>query len=112
MTNRIERITLSEVTSAAVEAMRGQSVEACKAQVETSGTTLNLVSRMVRRYMAAERYADTKTDLVGVGVITFAQCRLAQFVNRCKARGIAFDCDNGAANAAWADNAPLPFPRG
>jgi phosphoglycolate phosphatase-like HAD superfamily hydrolase len=85
-----ERISLNDVTRAAIDAMAGQSIDHIREQVATSGTTLNVVSRMVRRYMSAERYAAQHTSLVGVGVITFAECRLARFANLCAARGISF----------------------
>lgn len=88
-----ERISLNEVTRAAVDAMAGQSLDHCREQVATSGTTLNVVSRMVRRYTSAERYAERHTDLIGVGVISFAERRLARFANLCAARGIAYHND-------------------
>lgn len=86
-------IHFSDICAFAADAMRDQSRDDIEAQCAISGSTLNVSRRLFRRYASAERYAERYTDLIGVGVISFAAQRVGTFVDRCKARGIAYHND-------------------
>lgn len=83
-------ISFSDICAFAADALRDCATPDDVARATAvSGSTLNVAMRMFRRYASAERYARRYTDLVGVGVISFAGERVAEFVARCERRGIS-----------------------
>lgn len=51
------------------------------AEKDISGTRANIILRKIRRHQAAE-LAAPKYGLIGVGIISFADARLARFTQR------------------------------
>ena len=62
-------------------ALDGVSPEYVREQCAVKGSRLNVLSRVAKRYMSAERAAG-KFGLVGVGVISFADRRTELFIRR------------------------------
>ena len=63
------------------DAIHGKPLEYISTESRKSGTRLNLISRAIGRYYAAEAVAPS-FGLIGVGVISFANARLAKFCRK------------------------------
>jgi hypothetical protein len=49
---------------------------------EVKGTRANHLSRAIQFYWRSREFAQTRTNLVGVGVVTYADYRLSRFLER------------------------------
>jgi len=51
---------------------------------DVSGTRANKLSRAIQLYWRSHAFAKSRTNLVGVGVISYANYRLGRFLERAK----------------------------
>lgn len=93
----------SDVVRAACDIIAPMSLSDVQREVADRASPLFYMSRMLRRYTSAERYAARYTDLVGVGVISFAQGRLVEFQRRVALIGKHEQFKRGARDA-WASH--------
>lgn len=74
---------LSDLVTSYLPLLNKLTPEQIKAEVEISGTELNIMHRQARRYIAATTCKVARdSDLIGVGLISFAEHRLDVFNRR------------------------------
>lgn len=77
---------LTEVHRAIAAIIAPMSLAQVQAACADRTSAVFYLSRLMRRYDSAMRYADRYTDLIGVGAISFAQARMVEFQRRVKCR--------------------------